>query len=343
MPQRALSRCWPMKSLCACALLVISVQPSLAAAQPSWGVLPIASRGVAPTAAATFRDLLESELQGQLQGRFTRPPINIGTCTDPACAREVGADLALNHVVYGSVSALGSKVVVHVTVMEVASGVITTSQRLKVGQVEELDVAAQRIAAAIAQGTPASATAELGSVTSEEARPDLRRHMDRGATLRVGALVPFGDGYAESVGGGLLFDLAYWFEARSFAFEPRIGIRFDAVTGEQSYGEIPLDVGAFYIFGWEDVALFAGGGIGARYMWETRGEVVKVGKVIFTETDHLSDDAGWGFGAYGRLGLLLARTYTARFAVIADYNITVISLNGADNPTAVTLAAGVIF
>ncbi len=166
----------------------------------------------------------------------------------------------------------------------------------------------------------------------------------QGGHLRAGAIIPLGDGYAGSPGAGMFFDLAFWFETTlSFAVEPRVGIRFDLVSGENSYSEVPLDVGAFYVLGTGDTAFFCGVGLGPHYIWETRGHSVTVGTVIPTKTEHLSEDSGWGFGTYGRLGVMFARTNRVKFTLAAEANITIIELNGYRNPTAATVGAGMIF
>ena len=156
--------------------------------------------------------------------------------------------------------------------------------------------------------------------------------------------MPFGGGYAGSPGAGMFFDLAFWYEtSMSFAIEPRVGIRFDLVKGENSYSEIPLDVGAFYVLGGGETAFFCGAGLGPHYHWESRGHTVTLGTVLPSTTEHVSDDSGWGFGAYGRLGVMFARYSRVKFTLSAEMNITIIELNGYKNPTAATAGAGMLF
>jgi hypothetical protein len=131
-----------------------------------------------------------------------------------------------------------------------------------------------------------------------------------GIGLRVGAIVPVGEGYAGAPGGGLLLDLSYWYEARYFAIEGRLGVRFDLVKGPSSYVELPIDVAGYFVLGSGGIALFAGRGLGPRHIWETRGEIV--GSVIPSTTER--SDSGWGLGVFGRIGFLVGRTSRARLA-----------------------------
>lgn len=161
-----------------------------------------------------------------------------------------------------------------------------------------------------------------------------------GIGLRVGAIIPVGEGYAGAPGGGLLLDLSYWYEARYFAIEGRLGIRFDLVRGPSSYVELPIDVAGYVLLGGRGVAVFAGGGLGPRHLWETRGEVV--GAVLPSTTER--SDSGWGLGLFGRVGLLVGRGSRARLCVSVEYNVTtLVELNGHRYPSALTTGAGVIF
>ncbi|MCA9671116.1 MAG: hypothetical protein KC503_36210 [Myxococcales bacterium] len=165
------------------------------------------------------------------------------------------------------------------------------------------------------------------------------------AHLRVGAIIPFGKGYADSTGGGLALDAAVWIETPYIVIEPRIGVRFDLARGRNAYAEVPIDVGAFYMFGRGSALVFIGGGIGARHHWETRGETVTVGNILQTTTERDSDDRGWGFGAYGRIGFAFGRRrgLRGRFTISAEINTTIIEINGVRNPTAVVIAAGGLY
>jgi hypothetical protein len=330
--------------LAVAAVILIASLPRAAVAQPQrWTMLAFTARGVDANTTATFGDLLRGELQRRLGAQFVAAPQIGVSCAEPGCARVAGTAVSASFAVYGSISTLGSSLVVMVTVVDVQRGVVANSQKMSVSRIEELEVVSERMAVAIAEGTDVRATARLGNLTERETRPTLRRALTHNIHLRLGAIVPFGSGYAGSPGGGMLFDLSYWLEATHFAIEPRIGLRFDAVRGPSSYYELPIDIGAYFIVGRSDISFFAGGGLGAHHIWETRGLVATIGEVLPSRTEHSSSDSGWGFGSFGRVGILLARTYAVRVTLSVEYNITVVSLNGGGNPMALTAGAGIIF
>jgi hypothetical protein len=160
--------------------------------------------------------------------------------------------------------------------------------------------------------------------------------------LRVGGIFPVGDGYAGAPGGGLLFDLSFWYEGKYFAIEPRAGVRFDLVRGPNSYVEVPLDVGGYFLIGSGAVSFFVGGGVGAHHIWETRGEDIVVGSVLPALMEKRADDSGWGFGAFGRAGLVFIRSLRQRLILSIEYNATLVELNGFKNPTALSFGIGVV-
>lgn len=318
-------------------VVTVLVYTPSASAQ-TWAMLKFSSRTIDPGNVATFQDLLQNELSNQKGVTFVRLE---NTCTDAACAagsaREAGASAA----VFGSVATLGEKVIVTVDVVE-ANGEPAHSERMSIDRVEELDIVATRIARAITTNQPVAATAELGSITTKETEVEKRRHGLSGIAIGVGALLP-ARGYAE-VPVGMAFDLAWWYEAPSFAIGPRVGIRFQPdLDSDDTFIEIPIDIGAYYVMGLGDFAPFFGGGAGVRYIHDSRFQQVRVGSVV--QTTHAADvvDNQWGFGAYARVGVLLFRTYSVRTSISGDYNVTFAEVNGETLPQSFSLMLSVYF
>jgi TolB-like protein len=296
-----------MRALLAVGMMaaVLALAQPVSAQSESWTVLPLTSRGMDEGIAETFRDLLQNELSTRNGASFSAGG---QACQDAPCAVASGAKLGAGVAVFGSMNALGSKIIVSVTVVDVASGQILSNQKMKVDQVEDLDSAAVRIAEAIVTGSTTKETAELGNITEEESRPERRRMGKSGLGLRVGGVAPLSDGYADGV-PGVLIEASYWYETSSFAIEPRIGARFSADNDGGNYLELPMDVGAYYIIGQSDFAPFVGG----------------------------------GGGLHAKAGILLFRTFTMRVAISADYNISFVEVNGNANPQSLTAGIGVYF
>jgi hypothetical protein len=245
-------------------------------------------------------------------------------------------------VVFGSISALGSNIIVSVTVAEVGTGEVVSNQTMTVDRVEDLGRASVRIAEAIMEGTTTKETAKLGTITAEEVEPARRRKGQSGAGVRFGGLAPLTDGFADGA-PGVALDFSYWYETNSFAIEPRFGLRFSADDDNGSFFDMPIDVGAYYILTESDFAPFVGGGAGLRFMKEKRSDLITLGSVVEMTNENIVEDEQFGFSAFARAGLLLFRTYTMRLAISIDYNITFVKLNGAANPQSITSGIAVYF
>jgi len=106
-------------------------------------------------------------------------------------------------------------------------------------------------------------------------------------------------------------------------------VRFDLYGEDRgSYFELPMDLGAFAIIGDGDIAPVIGGGVGMHYLHEARRERIVLGQTMSSEHLGTRSEGGWGFAAFGRVGVMLMRTYRARVLLAGDYNATFVELNG---------------
>ena len=305
------------------ALMAVAFSSNAFAQEPTWAMLDFGVRNISVDDAATFRDLLQTEISKQREVQFVRAAV---VCADKRCAAEEGNKLGAEATVYGSIAALGEKLIVNVEIVDNANGNIVRSERMGVTKIEELDLVAARLAKAIATNQEIRDTAELGLVTTDESKVETRRQGFGGAAIGVGAMTPV-TGYA-TVPLGVAIDVAYWYEASKFAVGPRVGVRFQAdPNGEDHYIEVPMDLGAYYIFGLGDFAPFVGGGAGLRYITDTRRSTILTGSVIQTTHEADLDDQAWGLGTYVRAGVLLFRTYTVRVSLTVDYNVAWMKLH----------------
>ncbi len=319
-------------------LLASLAVTTAAAAQGTWTITQFGG-SVDDDTVRTFTQLLKTELSSRTGDGFNKVDT---VCEDVACARAAGTKGSV--VLYGDLGTLGSKIVVSVTLVDVDSGKVINTQRMAVDRLEDLDSVAERMAEAFVRGASTDETAELGNITAEEAKPARRRDAEHSLGLRLGGIVPLGDAGFAGQGGGVAIDLSYWYEASNFAIAPRLGFRFSADPDDENrFFELPFDIGAYYIIGQADFAPFVGGGAGLRYMSQRVEEGQQVGGIIAaTHTSTVSDTA-FGFGTFGRVGILLGRTYTVRVAVTADYNIAFLELNGETNPQSFTAGVSVFF
>lgn len=332
---RIAARAW----LTAAGLLVAITAPGVAAAADAWTVLPIQGSSLDDETREAFHDLVVSELTSRNGATFVAAET---FCADAPCARKAANEAGAAVAVFGRVSRLGSTLIVTLTAVDAGSGATLSSQRMKVDRVEDLDAVAARMAAAIVEGRTVDETAELGVITQAEVAPDRRREGDSGLALRIGGVAPLADGWR--AGFGMLVDLGYWYEARDFAIEPRIGYRGTpaAKAGEDEYQALNVDVIAHYILTRTDIAPYVGIGGGLRVIEETRIHRTTVGKIVRLTGEVEDSEDGIGGGAVARAGLLLFRTYTLRVALNVDYDVSFVRLHGVF-PQSVQAGIGVIF
>lgn len=314
--------------------------PSSAQTGPDrWTITPFTTRGVDPDVAETFRELLQSELSARRGAAFVQAT---ASCSDVPCARAVGGEIGAQVAIYGALNALGAKIIVTVTVVDVAEGTVLNSNKMAVDRVEDLEAVSTRMADAILSGRSTDDTAALGAITHQEAKPAVRREGDIGFAFGVGGVVPLVRSLGDA-GFGMNLDFSFWYEAPHFAIEPRVGVRFSAEERDGGrYVQVPFDVAAYYILGLGDVAFLFGGGGGGRWTWEEHRETVVVGDVTQTSHTKTVDDNAWGFGLFARVGVLLFRTYSVRMSVSVSYDVTFAEVGGR-YPQAFTFGLGVIF
>lgn len=324
-----------------CYVALCALAPTVAAADSDlWVVAKMQSRGVDAVSVETFEALLAAEL-AQSAGVQARTSLS-GPCEIPECvarlARREGAAFAIT----ASLGRLGRTIVLRATAHD-AEGRPLRTQRLSVDRVEDLEFAAKRLALALVRGGDAQADATLGTVTHKEVAPPLRRDFSHDLYLRVGAFVPFGEGYAAAPGPALALDVGYWGESEQLAIDLRLGVRFDVVRGDDAYGVVPLDIGVAWLPSLGAISPLLGAGIGPRLHWESRRRESVIGEVLPTRTLAVDDAVAFGLGGYLRAGVMLLRTYSTRLTLHVDYEAGYASLNGEAFQQGVTASVGVIF
>jgi hypothetical protein len=317
-------------------LLAVSTTATPAAAE-TWTILPFNARGVDPDTGAAFRALLESEVAQRSSAEMLRTE---ASCGDAVCARAAAESVGADVAVYGAITALGTKIIVTATAVSRSAGPPVGQGRITVDAVEDLEQASVRIARALTEQEAVEDTAELGAITANEARPDTRREGHRGLSLRVGGVVPVAGSLP---GAGIMVDVGYWFETRWFALEPYIGFRTRTSDDGESWGQLPIGVGAYYVASLGNIAPFIGGGGGLRWFYGNRLQQDTVTTFVALEREREVEDDVWGFGANARAGLILARTYAVQAQLFVEYDISFVEREGASNPQAIQAGVGVVF
>jgi hypothetical protein len=325
---------------CACALSALAtllVASGARAQDDHWAIDRFAVQEVSPATASTFSQLLRNQITTRNGARFT--DLNAG-CSDLPCARGAAAPSGARVVVFGSLGRLGSKVVVALTAAQVADGRVLLSETLSVDRVEELDIAAKRLAEALVSGRGLEQSAELGTITHEEAKAPVRRDTRFGVGLNLEGVLPT-RGFADrALGAG--FGLGLWFETMDFVIEPKLGYRSELGAGDRDWDHGVLEVGASYLMSRGDLSPLIGAGVGLHYMNEELPVGNEVGSVLVSTSEDVIEDDVFGFALFGRVGLLLLRTYDVSLLVALDYTLAFADFQERSDEQAFRLVVGVV-
>lgn len=229
-------------------------------------------------------------------------------CYESSCAAEAGFKAKVERVIFGSVSRLGEKYMVQVSVVNVSTREVVWSGSLAAKTAEDLDIVVKRIAKAIVEGKKVEAGAEIGAITEQEITQEVKRKESFYAT---GGNFVYGfpvTGYAEA-GSIMGFNWLNWYETPQFAVEFNFGYLWSlnamatgTIPDEPSVIDYGANVSFFYLLSKGDFSPYVGGGLGPRFiMMEAGGQ-------------GYGANFGMGFNAGG--GLVLLRTYD--FHVIID-------------------------
>jgi len=296
-------------------------------AQETLAVLPLRGSSVDISTQKTVYMLLISEIR-QLKKYNVVPESEIlpllgdGSCSEAACAIEIGRQVQASKVVFGSLNRLGEKIIFHYDLVDVTSGQTLLSDDMNALRVEELDQVTKRVAASIVQQTPVEKTVEVGLVTEQETLEQNRRKANASWGIAFGYLYPQ-KGYDDEQ-DVFVWDFRSFYEMNNFALDALLGIRKG----------FALNVGFLYVASRKDFSPFVGAGVGFHavshdiiydYDYEYHYE---------NQTEEPND----GFEFLVKGGLLAFRTYDFRVVATVEYSLT---LNDFDD-RAIVLTIGVM-
>lgn len=294
------------------------------------GVLHFKAVGVSSATAETVTELLVSDLINYEHTVLNPAAMDAAagerlTCYETGCAAEAGSAAGVEQVIFGSVSRLGEKHIVQVSVVNVSSQEIIWSGSLSAKTAEDLDMVAKRLAKSIAEGKKVEETVEVGMITEEEEKKPLRRRAFFTTGPKFGTLIPMG-GYGGS--GALMFAaLAFWYEIPNMAVELSYDWGISGNLTEFEEGgkatEQIVDISLLYFFRKTDFSPFLKGGAGMSFL----GLYDDQGMGFFGETGMAY---GFGFSAGG--GLVMFRTYDFRLLIEATYHMNFTDISGFESP-----------
>ncbi len=302
---------------------LISLIPSVLFATKI-GVIHLKSVGVEQETADIVANLLAAEIsnygyQGVNPDGMDAAVGRTIACYESGCAAEVGLAAKVDQVAFGSVSRLGEKHIVQISVVNVVTQEMTWSGSLSAKTAEDLDMIAKRLAKSIVEGKKPDETVEVGIITEEEEKKPLRRRVFHTTGIRTGMLQPIG-GYANSstlFGTGAL----YWYETPNFALEVCFSYAFSGdMSGDQGKAieaTIP-EISGLYLFSRNDICPYLGGGLGFG--------------ILALEDRYYDSGAEYDVVFNGGGGVVFLRTYDVRFLLDVRYRIHMASIEGFDGP-----------
>lgn len=307
-------------------VLLFSLLPAILNAEDI-GLLPFKPVGIERNISEAIYQLLESELSSY--GHTVVPPEKIEEklgktveCYNKECAAEIGTQMGLEKVIFGSLTKIGEKYIVSAAVVESQIGEIVFSDKVTSKTPEDLDVCLSRLVKSIEEGKEVEKTVEVGKVTEEEIEKVSKRKkafFSWGTGLGIGTLaIGYGDAH-----GDIVYHWAAkaWYETPKFAAEVNTNmgnlLRFGEETSEWSLG-----IAVLYFFSTKDFSPYLGAGPAYKGI----------------STGYFDIDNGIALELIG--GLVAFRTYDFRLVLEGRLSTLFSEIEGVDGPHS-TLSLGI--
>jgi len=289
-----------------------------------YGVLHLKPVGVSYATTETVASLLVSDLTNYGHTVLNPDAMDAAAgemleCYQSECAADAGALAMVERVIYGSVSTLGEKHIVQVSVVNVVTSEVIWAGSLAAKTAEDLDTVAKRLAKSISEGKAAEKTVEVELVTAEEEKEPMRRRVFHTLGTTAGMVVPL-DGYG---GASTLYNLGwlYWYETPRLVAEVAGYFTFPGDIENGTALEIcPVEFSLLYMLSKKDISPYFGGGIG--FGWLT----------VESDDPYSIAETAYGVTLNAGGGLVFLRTYDIRVVLDARYHINLANMSDVDGP-----------
>lgn len=289
-----------------------------------YGVLHLKPVGVSYATTETVANLLTSDLTNFGNTALNPDAMDAAAgqvleCYQTECAINAGMQADVERVIYGSVSTLGEKHIVQLSVVNVSTRQVIWSGSLAAKTAEDLDTVARRLARSISEGRSAQESIEVETVTAEEEKELMRRRVFHTVGATAGMVMPL-DGYGAS---GSLYNLGwlYWYETPRLVAEVAGYVTFPGSVDNGSAAEFcPIEFSLLYMLSKKDISPYFGGGIG--FGWLT----------VDPDDPYLNTESAYGMTLNAGGGLVFMRTYDIRFILDARYHVNFASPPNTEGP-----------
>lgn len=284
------------------------------------GILPFKQAGVEGSITEAIYQLIESELISY--GHTTVPPNEIEEelaseveCYNKECAVEIGNQMDLDRVIFGSITKIGEKYIVSAIVIEPPKSEIIFSDKVTSKTAEDLDVCISRLVKSIESGKEVEKTAEIGKITEEEMKIEVKRKEAFFASgIGFGMGMPVA-GYGDA-GDEILnyYGIKTWYETPKFATELEWYLGYPSGPLDFDLNEWSLGISLIYFFTTTDFSPYLSLGVERKSI-----------------TIDLSDyTSGLALQAGG--GLVVFRTYDFRLVIDGKLSTSFFDVGVAEGP-----------
>lgn len=266
-------------------------------------ILPFVSNGIDEVSVQTAESILRMELGKEstaqiISERKTLSALNVETCADEECAKEIGEKLGAQDVLLCKMNPLGEKIIVQYILVDVETGKNLLSETATAMNLEDIDAVMKRIAISVSKLAPFNANQEVGNIVGHESVETLRR----------ASRFNFG------VGFGYLFpDQGYDFDKKkSFTINAYFDYEIQDVAAGLMLGAregFAINLYGNYLFSRSDVCPYLGGSLG--FHWVAHEDIFD---------DDGKDGDGIELGLKG--GVRLFHTYNFQFFIEGEYIMT---------------------
>jgi hypothetical protein len=273
------------------------------------GLLPFKQVGIESNITEAVHQLMGSELSSYgytvlLPNEIEEKLARETECYNKECAAEIGNQIGLEKVIFGSLTKIGEKYIISAVVVESQSGNIIFSDKVTSQTAEDLDVCISRLAKSIEYGKEVKETAEIGTITEQEVETEAKRKKAFFAWGGgFGVILPV-IGYNSTQSKPYFLEFKGWYETPRFAVTPNFQTS-GCLMGYENL-DYSFDIYLLYFFSTKDFSPFVSGGVG-----------VKTIVTGISEDSYGFDAPDYGTGINLSLGggLVLFRTYDFRLVL----------------------------
>ncbi len=283
------------------------------------GLLPFKPVGFESNITEAIYQLMESELSSY--GHTVIPPDKIEEklgktveCHNKQCAAEIGVQMGLKKIIFGSLTKIGEKYIVSAIVVESKSGEILFSDKVTSKTAEDLDVCLSRLVKSIEEGKEVEKTAEVGKIMEEEIEKVSKRKkafFSYGVGFGIGTLaIGYGDAHGDIIN---YYVIKAWYETPKFAAEVNSNMGNFLGLGTET-SELSLGIALLYLFSTADISPYLGA-----------GPALKSVSTGFFDLNYVLALELMG-------GLVVFRTYDFRLVIDGRLSTSFNEIEGVDGP-----------